>query len=44
MSLHVPTQSRHGLYSVEEGRILAGMVIALVIPGRDTVDRRILLE
>ena len=32
-----PAQSGHGLNAVEEGGVLAGVVIALVIPGRDAV-------
>lgn len=41
---HLPAQSRHGLYTVEEGGVLTGVFIALVIPGRDAIHRVVLLK
>ena len=42
--LHLPAKSRHGLYPVEEGGVLTGVFIALVIPGRDAIHRFVLLK
>ena len=41
---HLPAQSRHGLYTVEEGGVLTGVFVALVIPGRDAIHRLVLLK
>ena len=42
--LYLPAKSRHGLYTVEEGGVLTGVFIALVIPGRDAIHRFVLLK
>lgn len=34
---HQPAQSRHCLNTVEERRVLTGVVIALIIPSRNAV-------